>query len=158
MTVYRRIWVTRGVWFGYSRFCHLINKRMAQSWKVQTTIRETTRPHEVCCLAWFRLTDYGGIIVTVLIGMYFNSLAPGRFECDFKNSIFNLVLLIGILRSSYYNALRWMPQNITGDKSTLVQVMAWCRQATSHYLSQCWPRSMTPYGVIRPQWVNADLK
>ena len=28
---------------------------------------------------------------------------------------------------------------LTDDKSTLVQVMAWCRQATSHYLSQCWP-------------------
>ena len=27
------------------------------------------------------------------------------------------------------------------DKSTLVQVMAWCRQATCHYLSQCWTRS-----------------
>ena len=27
----------------------------------------------------------------------------------------------------------------TDDKSTLVQVMAWCRQAASHYLSQCWP-------------------
>ena len=47
--------------------------------------------------------------------------------------------------------------NITGstdDKWTLVQVMAWCRQATNHYLSQCWPISMLPYGVIRPQWVN----
>ena len=32
--------------------------------------------------------------------------------------------------------------------------MTWCRQATSHYLSQCWPRSLSPYGVIRPQWVN----
>ena len=40
------------------------------------------------------------------------------------------------------------------DKSTLVHVMAWCRQATSHYLNQCWPRSMSPYGVTRPQWVN----
>ena len=38
--------------------------------------------------------------------------------------------------------------------STLVQVMAWCRQATSHYLNQCWPRSPTPYGVTRPQWVK----
>ena len=34
-----------------------------------------------------------------------------------------------------------------GDQSTLFQVMAWCRQATSHYLSQCWPRSLSPYGV-----------
>ena len=32
--------------------------------------------------------------------------------------------------------------------------MAWCHQATSHYLSQCWPSSMSPYGVTRPQWVN----
>ena len=32
--------------------------------------------------------------------------------------------------------------------------MAWCHQATSHYLSQCWPRFMSPYGVTRPQWVN----
>ena len=48
-----------------------------------------------------------------------------------------------------------MPQDFTDDKSTLVQVMAWCRQATSHYLSQCWPRSPMPYGVTRPQWVNS---
>ena len=50
-------------------------------------------------------------------------------------------------------ALRWMPQDFTDDKSTLVQVMAWCRQATSHYLSQCWHRSLLPYGVTRPLWV-----
>ena len=31
------------------------------------------------------------------------------------------------------------------DMSALVQVMAWCRQATSHYLNQCWPRSPMPY-------------
>ena len=32
--------------------------------------------------------------------------------------------------------------------------MAWCRQATSLYLSQCWPRSMSPNGITRPQWVK----
>ena len=42
------------------------------------------------------------------------------------------------------------------DKPTLVQVMARCRQATSHYLSQCWPSSMSPNGVTRPQWVRVD--
>ena len=47
-----------------------------------------------------------------------------------------------------------MPLDLTDDKSKLVQVMAWCRQATSHYLSQCWYRSMSPYGITRPQWVN----
>ena len=49
---------------------------------------------------------------------------------------------------------RWIPPNLTDDKSTLVQLMAWCCQATSHYLIQCWPSSMSPYGVTRPQWVN----
>ena len=49
---------------------------------------------------------------------------------------------------------RWMPWDLIDDKSTLVQVMAWCRQATSHYLIQCWPRSRSPYGVIRPQGVK----
>ena len=47
-----------------------------------------------------------------------------------------------------------MSLDFTDDKSTLVQVMAWCRQATSHYLSQGWPRFILPYGVTRPQWVN----
>ena len=39
-------------------------------------------------------------------------------------------------------------------KSTLVQVMAWCCKATSHNLSQYWPRYMLPYGVTWPQWVT----
>ena len=33
--------------------------------------------------------------------------------------------------------------------------MAWCPQATSHYLSQCWLKSLSPYGITRPQWVNS---
>ena len=50
-----------------------------------------------------------------------------------------------------------MPQNLTDYKSTLVQVMAWCCQATSHYMSQCWPKSILPYGVTGPHWVNWAL-
>ena len=51
-------------------------------------------------------------------------------------------------------ALIWMSVDFADDQATLVQVMAWCRQATSHYLNQCWPRSLSPYGVTKPQWVN----
>ena len=54
-------------------------------------------------------------------------------------------------------ALSWLSQGFADDKSTLVQVMAWCRQATSHYLSQCWPSSLSPYGVTRPQWVKVGI-
>ena len=46
---------------------------------------------------------------------------------------------------------------ITDHYSTLVKAMAWCRQAKKHYLSQCWPRSLAPYGVTRPQLVNLDI-
>ena len=55
-----------------------------------------------------------------------------------------------IFKSSYDDVLRWMPQDLTDEKSTLVQVMAWCRQATNHYLNLCWPRSLTPFGVTSP--------
>ena len=55
-----------------------------------------------------------------------NSLAPRRSGCHFKTAIFNLVLLIGIFTSSKDYPLRWMPWDLTDDKSTLVQVMAWC--------------------------------
>ena len=51
-------------------------------------------------------------------------------------------------------ALRWRSLDLNDDKSTLVQVMAWCRQASIHYLSQWWPRSLSPYGVTRPRWVS----
>ena len=50
--------------------------------------------------------------------------------------------------------LIWMSLDFIDDQSSLVQVMAWCRQATSHNLSQCWPRSLPPYVVTMPEWVN----
>ena len=85
-----------------------------------------------------------------------NSLAPGRFQFNFRWVIFKLTSVNGCWGISFEIALRWMPLDLTDDKSTLVQVMAWCRQATSHYLNQCWPRSLAPYGITRPQWVNSS--
>ena len=42
------------------------------------------------------------------------------------------------------------------NKSTLVHIMAWCHQAPCHYMNQCWPRSLLPYGVTRSQWVRVN--
>ena len=42
---------------------------------------------------------------------------------------------------------RCMPRNLTDEKSKLIQVMACCCQAISHYLNQCWTWSLSPYGV-----------
>ena len=83
-----------------------------------------------------------------------NSLAPGTFEWNFKWVIFMINSVIDGWCISGKIALRWESLDLSDDKSTLVQVVAWCRQAASHYLSQCWPRSVSLYGVTRPQWVN----
>ena len=84
----------------------------------------------------------------------FNSLAPGKFEWNFRYVIFKRISVIDICSISCETALIWMSLDFTDDQSTLVQVMAWCHQATSHYLNQCWPRSPTPYGITWPLWVS----
>ena len=84
-----------------------------------------------------------------------NSLAPGKCQFNFRHVILKLTLVNVGWGISYEIALRWMPLELTDDKSTLVEVMAWCRQATSHYLSQCWLSPLLPYGIARPQWVKS---
>ena len=83
-----------------------------------------------------------------------NSLATGKFEWHFRYLIFQIFSGIDSWGISCEIALRWMSLDLTDDKSTLVQVIAWWRQATTHYLSQWWPRSLSPYDITRPQWVN----
>ena len=84
-----------------------------------------------------------------------HSLAPGKFEWHFRYLFFQIISVIdGGWGISWELVLRWMSLDLTDDKSTLVQVMAWCRQATSHYLSQWWHRSLSPYGVTRPRRYN----
>ena len=78
----------------------------------------------------------------------------GNLDAILKRQFFSLSLLIGIFISLDDNALWWMLWELTDDESTVDQVMAWCHQASSHYLSQCWPRSVSPYGVTRPQRVK----
>ena len=93
--------------------------------------------------------------VTCTIGMAsLNSLTPGTGGNNFEIIIFELIYWIDILRNSYEIVLWRMPKHQIHDKSTLVQVFAWCWQATSHYLRQCWPSSLSPYSITRPQWVK----
>ena len=55
----------------------------------------------------------------------------------------------------YFTEHKWSLES----KSALVQVMAWCHQAPSHYLNQWWPKSMLPFRTTWPQWVisNSNL-
>ena len=82
-----------------------------------------------------------------------NSLATGEFEWNYTHVIFKQILVIDGWGIPCKIALMWISLDFTNDQSALVQVMAWCRQATSHYIGQCWSRSLLPYGVARPQWV-----
>ena len=66
--------------------------------------------------------------------------------------IFKLISRLDVLNNSCEITLIRMPQNLTDDLSTLIQVMV-----IIHHMSQCWPRSMSPYGVPRPEWVNLWL-
>ena len=93
-------------------------------------------------------------IYTNRTGQLTHWLAPGKFEWNFRYAIIKWILVIAGRGISCEIALIWISLDFTDDQSTLVQVMTWCRQATSQYLSQCWPRSLSPYGVTRPQWVN----
>ena len=73
----------------------------------------------------------------------------GRCCCEnFKHN-----LGIDILSIQVNITFEWITEDPTAGNSTLGQVMAWCHQATSHYLNQCWPRSLIN-GITRPQWLN----
>ena len=53
---------------------------------------------------------------------------------------------IACMNISCWSSLRKVSPEVTdNDESTLVQIMAWCHWAPSHYLVQCWPRSKSPY-------------
>ena len=58
------------------------------------------------------------------------------------------------LNISSKTALTWLTEDNINDKSMLIQVTVWRSQATGHYRGQCWPRSMLPYSITRPQWVK----
>ena len=79
---------------------------------------------------------------------------------DYLLSMMGLKLIHVCKRSTWrmWRSLLWNCSQVNStDKSTLVHVMASCRQATNHHICQCWPRSMPPYGVTGPQWVDRIL-
>ena len=71
---------------------------------------------------------------------------PGRYVGKFKCVMLQHILMIDTLSSSSKIVHRH-------HKSILVLVKAWCYQATSHFLDQCWLNSMSYFGVTRGQWV-----
>ena len=126
---------------------------------------DTSKPYP--CIFWWNLcycakdnsTAFiqGFISFAALCEKELKLLFPEKCGWDFKCVKFKHNLKIEILNIQVNITLEWMPEDFIGDKSTLVQVMAWCRQAASHCLNQWWPSLMSPYGVTRPQWVKHKI-
>ena len=84
--------------------------------------------------------------------------APAWTHCSLRDAaVFSNVqfsnILYWVISKAVYVKLSAIWQRLIGDKFTLVWFMALCRKATSHYLNQCWPRSVPSFGATRPQWV-----
>ena len=97
----------------------------------------------------------GAMLSVWVLQVIINSLALGDATAILKSQCSH---------SLYRLISQVLPQQVLSCDShrtqwyqwTVVQVMAWCHQAASHYLSQCWTRSMSSYGVSRPQWVKCQ--
>ena len=112
-------------------FCLCILWKACITWHFWATNRKLT-------FSW-KITPLGAIPPL-------KSLAPARSEGNFRWVILKPILIYRWLMYLLWNCSQI---NITGPywwHINIGSVMAWCRQATSHYLSQCWPRSMSPYG------------
>ena len=76
----------------------------------------------ICCPWWDPIGDTGHVWMSPL------HTGPAVGPCQFLTHWF-LILQIYILSDSCEIGLRWVPQNPIDDYSTLVQAMAWCREA-----------------------------
>ena len=79
-------------------------------------------------------TSYGGLIIIMLCDSLTHCPLGHLMKFCISNS--KLISVLDDWGISCAILLIWMSMGFT-DKSTLVQVMAWCHQATSHYLNQC---------------------
>ena len=123
-------------------------------------------------LLWFVLACW---FPMSLILFMFELTVPGRCSsrrcsCDFKLLISRLMSKRDIFSILCKIDLRWKPQDLTDGYWTLVQVMASCLMAPSHFLCQCWPNlchhmaslghnefiMVTPVPMMRPWgiWEN----
>ena len=96
--------------------------------------------------------------------MTLQSVRPQRIPCPLCNSDssgFNIVISKCRLGIKFMSTSCKIAPNECHRTPLMIsqyyQVMAWCHQATSHYLSQHWPRCMSPYGITRIQSVKWPL-
>ena len=90
-------------------------------------------------ITYLTMVNCSGSVCHWILWQKHINMSTGKYGSNFKSVIFKLIIQNSSMGFRCLIALRWMPQDLTDEKSTLVQVIAWCHQATSHNLSQCWP-------------------
>ena len=70
-----------------------------------------------------------------VVGWLFKSLTHWPWERwrSFYKVIFQIHFQINFLSTSYKLFLRWVPQDPINDRSTLVQLIAWCSQTSVNF-------------------------
>ena len=122
---------------------------------IDTSVRRT--PWGYVCLVSVNSSYISGYILqSYFLKNNQNSLASGLWDNHFRNIIFTLIIQNGRLGTRCEIVLSRMPQKLTDEKSTLVQLMAWWRQETRHYLSQCsvYCRAIALFDLMFFRWRN----
>ena len=83
--------------------------------------------------------------------MYLNSLSPGKVEWNFLTCNFQTHFSDWWLRHLLWNCSN---MNVSGLHWWSVSIGSGNGLVPSGNLSQCWPKSLSPSGVTRPQWVK----
>ena len=120
-------------------------------WILYVCLHQVTLSIETCahaisirCICAFE-TKMLSLMTTLILLI---KCLSGRCGSDFKTCIISKLTIQTIsLGTRCEIALRWQPNNLTYKKATVVQTMAWCHQATSHYLSRWLHTYMSPHGV-----------
>ena len=80
------------------------------------------------------------------MSVYIFNLSLRGCGLDIECVIYKCLVVITSIHISSAITFKWTVQNLSRDKSALLLVMTWCRQATKHYLRKCYARSLTPFG------------
>ena len=83
-----------------------------------------------------------------------NTLRPRQLSEKLQTPFSNAFCSMKMFEFFIIISLKFASKGPIDNKSVLAQVMAWRRRATSHYLNQWWPSSLTHKCVTRPQWVK----
>ena len=125
-----------------------IKLEILNTWHCVFLRQSTTYIHDVTSNAWQReikITPcrFSDISVDPLASQHehiirLNTLRSRQNGRHFPDDIFKCIFLNENVWISLQISLKFVPKGPINSNPALVQIMAWRRQATSHYLNQCW--------------------